>query len=286
MKKTLLLLFIFSTFLFSCNGDKNGFETHESGLQYKIVFTENGAKPNIGDVLILRLSYETETGKELFNSADTDRKYLRKLETPKHTGGSIEDGLALMSVGDSTIFKINAESFLKYSEYFSNLPEGVKSQDLITVKVKLLEVLKHEKFDTHLSERYHQSEKVELEVLQTYLQNSNINVEPTASGMYFIEKHKGSSKKVEDGNNVSVHYTVKLIDGFVLETTYNKAPIEFTVGDNQMIDAWNEGIGMMNEGGQATLICPSKIAYGDKGSNDIPPYSTLIFEVEVISVQK
>ncbi|MDD4218008.1 MAG: FKBP-type peptidyl-prolyl cis-trans isomerase [Bacteroidales bacterium] len=286
MKNIFLLLIVLSVFLFSCNVDKNGFETHESGLKYKIVFTENGAKPNIGDVLILRLSYETESGKELFNSTDTDRKYLRKLEPPKHTGGSIEDGLALMSVGDSTIFKINAESFLKSSESFSNLPAGVKSQDLIIIKVKLLEVLKHEQFDSHLSEKYHQSEEVELEILETYLKNANINVEPTESGMYFIEQHKGSNIKVEPGNTVSVHYTVKFIDGLVLETTYNRAPIKFTFGDNQMIEAWNEGIGMMNEGGQAMLICPSKLAYGEKGTNDIPPYSTLIFEIEIISVQK
>ncbi|MBN2778904.1 MAG: FKBP-type peptidyl-prolyl cis-trans isomerase [Bacteroidales bacterium] len=286
MKRKEIVFLMISLIFIACNPDKNKFKTHESGLEYKIVTSEDGVKPKIGDVLVLNYSYETEDGKEIFNSAEAERKYLKKLEAPKHTGGSIEDGLALMTVGDSAVFRLNAESFLKFSESYSKLPDGISSEDKIIVKVKLLEILLHEEFDSHLSEKYHATEDIEMELLSKYLKNANITVEPCESGMYYVEQYKGTGKNIKPGDVVSVNYTVKLVDGQVLETTYNRAPMSFKYGEDQMIDAWNEGISKMNEGGRAMFICPSKIAYGAEGTSDIPPYSTLIFEVEVINVQR
>jgi len=59
----------------------------------------------------------------------------------------------------------------------------------------------------------------------------------------------------------------------------------FSVGSVNIIEGWNEGIKFMKEGGEATLIIPSVLGYGSSGSGSIPPYSTLIFDVELIDVR-
>ena len=273
--------------LFSCKNGENKFEKHESGLEYRIVSSVEGAtkKAKIDDVMILNFSYETEDGNELYNSSIDERKYLRKLVAPTHTGGSFEDGLAILTVGDSAIFKINADSFLRNSESYSNLPKDVKPEDIIIIQVKLIEILESENFDSHLSEKYHEDNAIEMKILEKFLKNANVTVEPKESGLYYIEQVAGDGKQAFSGANVSVHYTVKLIDGLVIETSLDKKPISFTLGQGQVIDAWDEGLTYMKEGGRAMLICPSDISYGELGSGDIPPFSSLIFEVELISVK-
>jgi FKBP-type peptidyl-prolyl cis-trans isomerase len=287
MKITTLLIGITVLFLASCNSGKTKFKKHESGLEYIIVDqnSSSSVKPVIGDVLVLNMSYEKEDGTVLFSSANSDRKYLRTLALPSHEGGSFEDGLALLNVGDSAVFRINAESFLKNSETLSKLPKGIGPEDLLIIKVRLVEILEKSEFDEHLVEKYHQSEEAEMEVLKKYLQNSNITVAPTPSGLYFVEQVKGTGKQPQINDVVSVHYTVKLIDGLVIETSLDKEPITFKLGTNQVVKAWDEGITKMRVGGKAIIIAPSKIAYGEKGQGDILPYSTLVFEVELISIQ-
>ncbi len=277
----LVLVFAFV----ACNKGKIEFEKHDSGLEYKIVSKGEGGKVKNGDLLILHMVYETEDGTKIFNSADTDRKYLRKVEAPKHSGGSFEDGLAMLHIGDSAIFRINAEAFLKFSELYSKMPPGVDKDENIIIRLKLIDILKQDEFDTHLDERYHESREVEMKILEKYLSNASIDVEPTESGLYYVEKKKGIGDSPIIGDILTVNYTVKLINGLVIETTLDKAPFTFQYGPGGTIDAWFEGLAYMSKGCIADFICPSKIAYGEEGTKDIPPFSSIIFEVELLSIQ-
>ncbi|MCD4793034.1 MAG: FKBP-type peptidyl-prolyl cis-trans isomerase [Bacteroidales bacterium] len=126
------------------------------------------------------------------------------------------------------------------------------------------------------------SEK-EMELLQAYITEHNITTEPTASGLYYIETLEGTGDYAATGNKVKVHYEGRLIDGEVFDSSFDRGkPSEFIVG--QLIQGWNEGLTYMKIGGKATLIIPSKLAYGTKGSDNIPGYSTLIFDLELISI--
>lgn len=88
------------------------------------------------------------------------------------------------------------------------------------------------------------------------------------------------------GSTVFVHYTGKLLDGTVFDSSIDKGePFSFRLGVGQVIKGWDEAIGMMNKGGKATLVIPSDIAYGSRDSGTIPAYSTLVFEVELVDVQ-
>lgn len=108
----------------------------------------------------------------------------------------------------------------------------------------------------------------------------------TESGLKYIILAKGNGPKAENNKSVEVHYTGSLLDGKVFDSSRERGePIEFTLGTGQVIKGWDEGIALMNVGDQFRLIIPPGLAYGDKGAgNVIPPKSTLIFDVELVSV--
>jgi peptidylprolyl isomerase len=91
-----------------------------------------------------------------------------------------------------------------------------------------------------------------------------------------------------EGKKVKVHYTGKLLDGTVFDSSIEKGqPYEFPIGRRAVIEGWDLGIALMNEGGKAILIIPSKLAYKDKGAGDvIPPFAPLVFDVELVEVEK
>ena len=126
----------------------------------------------------------------------------------------------------------------------------------------------------------------ELDNLQAYIEEHNITTEPTASGLYYIETTKGTGVQATTGDLVDVHYTGTFLDGEKFDSSYDRGePFEFTLGTGQVIKGWDEGIAYMKEGGKATLIMPSSLAYGIYGSGSIPPYTSLIFEVKLIDVK-
>jgi FKBP-type peptidyl-prolyl cis-trans isomerase len=87
------------------------------------------------------------------------------------------------------------------------------------------------------------------------------------------------------GSKVSVHYTGKLTDGKVFDSSLKRGPFEFKLGAGQVIKGWDEGVAKMRVGEKAIITCPPDYGYGAQGVGNglIPPNSTLIFEVEVLS---
>ncbi len=106
----------------------------------------------------------------------------------------------------------------------------------------------------------------------------------TASGLKYVITHKGTGKKAAAGQKVKVHYTGKLTDGKVFDSSVERGqPFEFQLGAGQVIRGWDEGLALLSIGDKATLIIPSELGYGPNGAGGvIPPNATLIFDVELI----
>jgi peptidylprolyl isomerase len=110
----------------------------------------------------------------------------------------------------------------------------------------------------------------------------------TTSGLNYKEIVIGNGRKPVLGDKLKVHYTGMLEDGTIFDNSYDRGfPIQFILGQGQVIKAWEEGLKSMNVGGKRKLIVPPHLGYGDLGSPPIiPPNSTLIFEVELIAIEK
>ena len=107
----------------------------------------------------------------------------------------------------------------------------------------------------------------------------------TDSGLKHIDVVEGAGASPALGQTVVVHYTGWLkSDGTKLDSSVDRGePSEFVLG--QIIEGWNEGLSTMQEGGTRRLIIPSELAYGEAGRPNIPPNSTLIFDVELLEVR-
>ena len=106
----------------------------------------------------------------------------------------------------------------------------------------------------------------------------------TASGLIYNEITAGSGETPKPTDKVKVHYTGTLIDGTVFDSSVKRGqPATFPL--NGVIPCWTEGVQLMKVGGKAKLICPSDIAYGDRGQPPtIKPGSSLIFEIELLEI--
>ena len=111
--------------------------------------------------------------------------------------------------------------------------------------------------------------------------------EKTESGLRYQFIQKGEGKQAEAGKTVSVHYEGSLENGKVFDSSYpRKKPIEFRLGQGQVIEGWDEGIALLRVGDKARFVIPSDLGYGPSGAGGvIPPNATLIFDVELMDVK-
>lgn len=121
---------------------------------------------------------------------------------------------------------------------------------------------------------------------ETFLaQNKNAEgVQVTPSGLQYKVIKEGAGKSPKATDNVTVHYTGKLIDGTVFDSSVERGS-PATFGVSQVIAGWTEALQLMKEGGKMMLYIPYDLAYGERGAGgQIPPYAALIFEVELLKV--
>lgn len=108
----------------------------------------------------------------------------------------------------------------------------------------------------------------------------------TATGLVITTIKAGNGVSPKATDKVKVHYTGTLVDGTVFDSSVQrKEPVTFQL--NGVIPCWTEGVQLMKVGGKSKLVCPSNIAYGDRGAPPkIKPGATLVFEVELLEIVK
>ena len=123
--------------------------------------------------------------------------------------------------------------------------------------------------------------------LAEYLAKNKITAEPTESGLIYVMTQEGNGEKPEVGKMVKVHYTGKLLDGTVFDSSVERGePISIPFGVGQVIPGWDEGIQLMSKGEKGVLYIPYYLAYGDRQAGDkIVPFSNLVFDVELVDFE-
>jgi len=287
--------------LTSCGGDSqfDGFTRAEAtGLHYKF-FKHNDAGKKVDTGCGITFSYRISTFPK--DSVIIDSKqvsqdgsgYTRFLLNAISFKGSFEDGFLMMHEGDSAAFIVSADSFyLKTSQQMS-LPPGITPGSHLKGVFTIKEVKTRAEVKKNQEEQMAEREKMMQNAMakegterEKYLADNKITTKPTESGLIYIELKKGKGEHPKPTDIVKVHYTGTLLDGTKFDSSFDhpgKEPAEFPL--NQVIPAWTEGVGMMAKGGKAKLIVPSQIGYGMRQSGPIPPFSTLVFEVELLDIK-
>ena len=107
----------------------------------------------------------------------------------------------------------------------------------------------------------------------------------TDSGLRYQIIQEGTGQQAAAGQTVSVHYKGQLLDGTVFDSSYKRQqPIDFALGQGQVIPGWDEGVSLLKVGDKARFVIPSDLAYGSRGAGGvIPPDAALIFDVELVA---
>ena len=112
-------------------------------------------------------------------------------------------------------------------------------------------------------------------------------VKTLPSGLSYIITRPGEGRQPLPGEKVIVNYTGVMTNGIKFDSSLDRGqPFAFQLGKGQVIKGWDEGIGKLRVGDQATFIIPPQLAYGEKGRGPIPPNATLIFVVELLGIEE
>jgi|SRR5690554_1360217 len=282
------------------NEKYKGYEKVQENLyaQYHID-NDTGRVVMLNDIVSMEMMYKTESDSVLMDSRESGQDAQLQVTEPAYEG-DILGAFIGMNVGDSASFIISADSFFLKTARMTELPPFVDAGSIMHFTVKITAVTNEEEMQAAQIKANEAGVLAEAEERAAYIEANNIVETPTESGLIFISKKKGTGKAAENGKKVKVNYSGQLLDGTYFDTSieelakseglYNPQrpyePIEFVLGQGQVIRGWEEGIAMMKVGGKARFIIPSEIAYGahPQPGGPIKPFSTLIFDVELVEV--
>jgi len=269
------------------NSPYNDFETDKSGLKYKVIKeSESKQFSTIGDIVEIKLIYKNSNDSVLFNSEELRKPFRMKIEKKSHQGGSFEDALQLLNTGSRALFIIAADSF--YTKTLGKkLPAEVKKGSNLIFDISLVKKLNKTEIEEERKLMAESAKQLEENLMKQFIEDNKIKKEPELSGLYIIELKKGTGRAVKPGDVLMVNYSGMFVNGKIFDSSYQrKEPFVFTIGHGNVIQGWEEGFMNMKTGGKARFIIPSHLAYGQEGYGSIiPPYSCLIFDVELIKIK-
>ncbi|MES2376430.1 MAG: FKBP-type peptidyl-prolyl cis-trans isomerase [Bacteroidota bacterium] len=300
MKK--YFLYILITVLAIKANAQDGFKPVAHGVQYKILKSGGGDKVKVGDVITFHVTQKTEKDSVLASTYQTGAPAQAQVQPT----GDMMDIFPLLALNDSVLVKVPTDTIFKTQEDHRPpfLPKG--SSLLILIKIIKVQTLAEAMADRDKAMAAAKEEAVKIEaqeggVLNKYVADHKLVMATTASGLKYKITKPGSKPKPVVGDTVIVNYVGHNLAGKVFDTSIESVaktaglqqpgrvyePLTFVIGGQGIIAGWQEGLQLVNEGGKAMLIIPSKLAYGPNPSGpDLPGFSTLIFDVELVKVNR
>ena len=292
----------------ACNNlGGGGFKKTATGLEYQLYAKDKSGKyatkeaPAPSDsaklnktnqILRLHMRFTNDKDSTIMDSYKSGMAIYVPVTKPTFKGG-IEEAFAMVTPGDSGVFKINADSL--YANTFKQpLPKFIKKGSALTFYLKTEKAMTEQEAmmdqQTQMMAFMEKQNKTDEAIIQKYVKDKGLTAQKTNSGIYYVITKPCTGATPTPGNMVSVGYTGTTLDGKEFDSSYKNPmsagkPIEFPIGQGAVIRGWDEGIAMLNKGSKATLIIPSTLAYGPQAMDKIPANSVLRFDVEVVDIK-
>jgi len=286
-KSIVLANLLLSFCLISCDSTKT--VTTESGLKVEFVKQGEGeGEPTFkeNDIVLINMLCLDQNGNEIFNTTKGGMAMPMPYNEKNWSGNKLfYDALKLCKAGDSIHFSLNP------NELFVNtvgepVPDTLAQHTHVTMKIGVEQIMTMEEFGSF---RNAKMLKFERDFIDKYLLDSGMVGKITESGLTYVINQAGTNTEVFPvaGNTVAVHYKGAFMDGTVFDSSLERGPFEFVLGQGQVIKGWDEGVALLNVGSKATFVIPSALAYGERGyPGAIPPNSILRFDIELLEIKK
>ena len=296
MKKLVLVIALYLGYNAQVNAQDNFVHTPKGAL-VRILTASTGNKIKENDVVTFDVVQKTEKDSVLFSSYALGHPLKLQIQ-PSQNVGDLMDVFPLLAQQDSAFIKIPTDSIFVGHE--DQRPPFLKKGSNLVFNLKIIKV---QSLDEAMAERNTGMEKMkaeEIAAMDKYISDHKLVVKTTPSGLKYFVTQPSAKNKPLSGDTVLVNYTGRTIDGKVFDTSIQSEaqkaglsqpgrtyePLQLVVGQGQVIKGWEEGLLLLNEGSKAQLIIPSGLAYGAEGAgSDILPYSTLIFDMELVKVK-
>ena len=288
-RRTLLdsLRMVENDYLVGLQADPKNMVT-ESGL---IVMekTGKGKCAKLGDYVNLDFIMCTIDGDTVMNSFDVESLDMQYGEEFICKG--FTEAMGMVPVGGTMRFVIPSELGFDSTGY----DKYIKPYAALIVKMRMNEVMdqaEHDAMQARL-EAEQEAEKerlllLESQLIEEYVKDNGITVEPTETGLYIIPVENGEGEKAKWGDKVSVHYILHNLKGDMVESSYDYGePMSFVIGQGMMIPAIEDALTTMAPGAKVKLLSPSSQAFGEVEIDEtlLPPYSPLLIELELVAIE-
>ncbi|MEM6347927.1 MAG: FKBP-type peptidyl-prolyl cis-trans isomerase [Bacteroidota bacterium] len=267
------------------------FEQTPEGIFYIMDNQVDGPKPQPGQHVKVHYTGKFLDGRKFDSSVDRDTPFAFEVGAKQVIPGW-DMGLQLFSVGQKGTLYLPPE--LAYGEQGAG--DAIPPNASLVFEIELLEIMdaaglkKHqeeeEKRQRAMIEAFIEKQMaIDLPLIKKWGTDQGLILQRTESGLHYLMEKEGTGGHATAGSQVTVHYTGKLLNGQVFDSSHSRnQPISFTLGVGQVIQGWDEGISLFQEGGKGTLLIPSILGYGPRDMGSIPPNSVLIFDIELVKV--
>jgi FKBP-type peptidyl-prolyl cis-trans isomerase FkpA len=256
----------------------------------------------VGQVLLIYLQYRTDRDSLLMDSRRMRPEPVPVGLAPTPKRGTIEEAMSLLLPGDSAVFRFNADTVFAKSIGQPVPPFIKRSGNALRITVAAKELLTTEQMQARQQTMRAEQERLakahsakQLAVddaqIQAYLKKNKLNLKAkkTTGGTWYVITKRGTGVAPKPGQTVSVKYRGTILaTGKEFDSTakHGDTPFDFTLGQGQVIQGWDQGIAALPKGSKATLYIPSPLGYGERGAGgDIPPNAVLSFDVELIDIK-
>ncbi|GMQ25279.1 hypothetical protein Aoki45_19610 [Algoriphagus sp. oki45] len=280
--------------------------TEKDGIEYTYVKEGSDKAPN-GDFILYNLVITNAEDSVIYSTLDQPFPgYLMANDSLPAQNGMDEIFLNLKQ-GDSITFQSTANII-----FSGNFPAFLQGEDQLTVKLGAFAVKTEAEMQSYyeevmMAEQAKSAERAktlmveQAATIEAYAAEKGLNAQKTENGLYYVIEQEGTGDAVTPGTTMYVNYAGYLLDGTLFDTSWEEIakannvfnegrpyePLPVNVGMGQVIPGWDEGLMLLKKGSKGKFLIPSPLAYGEAGAGAmIPGNSILVFDVEVVDVQK